>query len=294
MLPPVALYRRLEGDYVRSGRMILQIADEFFDLTETLWKGEDPMFISALSSRGFFKPERFETWMEENPAPPARPIAPDDVLLPPMLPMEVGKILALGKNFQAHAEEFSEEVPSEPLYFNKLPETLTGHNQRISPPAGYEGRLDHEVELAVIIGRPADSVSVDSALEYVSGYTVANDLTLRSTQGLDREKRWPWFRSKNFRGACPLGPCFVPEASLNIEDLRVTARVNGELRQHANTKDLVVSVPEAIASVSKHMALNPGDLILMGTPAGVGPLKHGDMVECEIQGIGLLRSLVVR
>lgn len=294
MLPPIALYRRLEGDYVRSGRMVLQVGANCYDLTEILWKGEDPMFISALAARGFFTPDRFEVWMEENPAPRARPIAPDDVLLPPMLPTEVGKILAFGKNFRAHAEEFSEEVPEEPLFFNKLAETLTGHNRLVKPPVGYEGRLDHEVELAVIIGRHADRIDPSSALEYVAGYSVANDLTLRTTQGSDREKRWPWFRSKNFNGACPLGPCFVPEASLNTDALSITARVNGEVRQDANTRDFLVSIPEAIAATSAHIPLHPGDILLMGTPAGVGPLADGDVVECEIQGIGTLRSRVGR
>ncbi len=294
MSPHTALYRRLEGDYVRSGRMVLQHGEAYYDLTEILWKGEDPMFISALAARGFFQSERFETWMEENPAPETRPIQPDDVLLPPMLPIEVGKIVALGKNFRAHAEEFSEEIPTEPLFFNKLPETLCGHNQTVSPPKGYTGRLDHEVELAVIVGRHADTISKESALEYIAGYSVANDLTLRSTQGLDREKGWPWFRAKNFKGACPLGPCFVPEASLNIENLTLTARVNGELRQEASMKDLLVSVPEALEAISAHMPLHPGDIILMGTPAGVGPLANGDVVECEVQGIGLLRTEIAR
>jgi 2-keto-4-pentenoate hydratase/2-oxohepta-3-ene-1,7-dioic acid hydratase in catechol pathway len=206
----------------------------------------------------------------------------------------VGKILALGKNFAAHAVEFGEEPPSEPLFFNKLPETICGHNAIISPPRGYEGRLDHEVELAVIMGRHAFEVDEDEALEFVGGYTIANDLTLRSLQRGDRDQRQPWFRSKNFRGSCPLGPMFAPASRINPGSLQITAGVNGKTRQRANTADMLLSVPAAIAYLSRHLPLAPGDILLMGTPAGVGGLEDGDVVTCAIEGLGELTTHIRR
>ncbi len=290
----IRLYRRQEGDLVRSGRMIMQVDEVYYDLTEVLWKSGGPILLSTLSARGFFTAQSFPAWLESTAPPEAAPITDTCMLLPPLLPAEVGKILALGKNFPAHAEEFLEEVPDEPLFFNKLPEGMRGHNQEISPPHDYEGRFDHEVELAVVVGQRASKVDLNESFEHIAGYSVANDLTLRSRQRKDREKRHPWFQSKNFDGACPMGPCFVPEAVLNSGNLSISARVNGELRQEANTCDMAVSVAEAISYLSHHMTLNPGDIILMGTPAGVGALQDGDEVECAIQGIGKLRNVVRR
>ena len=290
----IRLYRRLEGDLLRSGRIVLQVDETYYDLTETLWKSGGPVLLSALCTRGFFESQRFSTWLEQTAPPETHPVTEEDVLLPPFLPVEVGKILALGKNFAAHAEEFSEPVPEEPLFFNKLPETLCGHNQEVHPPAGYEERFDHEVELAVIISTHAKNVSVEESYEHIAGYSVANDLTLRSWQGKDRKQQLPWFRSKNFESACPMGPCFVPEAVLNPAELNITASVNGELRQDANTRDLLISIPQALSYLSHHIPLHPGDVILMGTPAGVGALQDGDEVVCEIEQIGKLRSLVRR
>ena len=293
-MDPIRLYRRPHPDLRRSGRIIIQIGDRWFDFTEYLWHQELPLFVTALCRRGWFEADRVEAWLESVSLPEAKPIDPEEGLLPPLLAAEVGKILALGKNFRAHAAEFSEEVPAEPLYFNKLPETLRGHLDIVSPPPGYEGRLDHEAELAVVIGQEARNVELDSAMACVAGYTVANDLTLRGYQAADREKKYPWFRAKNFDGACPLGPCFVPANQLGISDLKVSATVNGELRQEASTAELVVSVPAAISYLSRHLTLHPGDLILMGTPAGVGPLNDGDQVTCAVEGIGELTTRVER
>lgn len=294
MLPPLHVYRRQEGDFLRSGRIVLQIEDDFYDLTEALWRAEEPVMLSSLCSRGFFEYSRITSWLDHKLPAETRPISEDDILLPPFLPLEVGKILALGKNFQAHAEEFSEQMPEEPLFFNKLPETLCGHNQDVSTPGGYDARLDHEVELAVMIRRPAKDIPREKAFDYISGYSIANDLTLRTWQGADRKKKYPWFRSKNFDRACPLGPCFVPEAMLDPSKLKISASVNGELRQEASTADMAVSIPAAIEYLSHHITLNAGDIILMGTPAGVGPLEDGDEVMCEIEGIGQLRNRVRR
>lgn len=212
----------------------------------------------------------------------------------PLRRSEVGKILALGKNFRAHAAEFDEPVPAEPLFFNKLPETVVHHGAEVTVPAWYTGRVDHEAELAAVVGLAGRDIALEDAMEHVAGYTVANDLTARSLQGADREQRHPWFRAKNLDGFCPLGPCFVPRDFLSVDDLRVTCRVNGELRQDASTADWVVDLPHALAWLSRHLTLHPGDVVLMGTPAGVGPLDDGDEVVCAVEGIGELATRIRR
>lgn len=219
--------------------------------------------------------------------------APADVDTP--LPRRsVGKILALGKNFRAHAEEFGENVPSEAIFFAKAPSTLVPHRALVTVPEWVEDRVDHEAEVAVVIGIEGYAIAREDALDHVAGYTIANDLTARTMQGADRKERYPWFRCKNLEGFCPMGPCFVPRDFLDIADLQVQARVGGDLRQDASTRLLVVDVPGAVAWVSKHLALQPGDVILMGTPAGVGPLEDGDEVVCSVTGIGELATRMQR
>ncbi len=217
----------------------------------------------------------------------------------PWRPAPTGKVLALGKNFRAHAEEFGEQTPEEPLFFAKLPETLVPHGARVRVPAWYDGRVDHEAELAVVIGREGRALAPEKALAHVAGYCVANDLTARSLQGRDRKLGHPWLRSKNLEDFAPIGPCFVPRAALALEALELGARVihadgSVEERQRANTRELVVGVPEALAWLSRHLPLRAGDLVLMGTPAGVGPLVHGDRVECWVEGIGTLVTHIER
>ncbi len=212
----------------------------------------------------------------------------------PVDPARVGKVLALGKNFRAHAAEFGEEVPAEPLFFGKLPETLVPSGATVEVPAWCAGRVDHEAELALVIGLGGRDIAPADAFEHVAGYTVANDLTARDLQRADRDRGFPWLRGKNLDGFLPLGPCFVPRDFLDVSDLRVSAHVNGELRQDATTRDWVVPVPEALAWLSKHLTLRPGDVVLMGTPAGVGPLLDRDEVRCEVTGIGTLATTIHR
>jgi len=225
--------------------------------------------------------------------------APTEVLVP-IDPTAVGKILCLGKNFRAHAEEFGEEVPDEPLFFAKLPETLVPHGATVRVPHWYDRRVDHEAELALVIGRAGADIPPERAFEHVAGYTVADDLTARSLQGEDRKRGHPWLRAKNLDGFCPLGPCLVPRDLLDLADLRVTARVRKrgsgrwETRQDASTRDWIVDVPRALAWLSKHLTLRPGDVVLMGTPAGVGPLEDGDEVVCAVSGIGELATTISR
>jgi 2-keto-4-pentenoate hydratase/2-oxohepta-3-ene-1,7-dioic acid hydratase in catechol pathway len=276
-------------------RLVLSRGKRHVDLSAHL--GPRAPDFQAMLGEGLLEEGRLLALLERGDLPPAE--APAEVLTP-LPPREVGKILALGKNFRAHAEEFGEPVPEEPLFFNKLPETLVPHGAAVRVPAWYTGRVDHEAELAVVIGREGRDLAPEQALAYVAGYTVANDLTARTLQGEDRARKHPWLRSKNMDGFCPLGPCLVPRDFLDLSDLRVRARVRRpgggapELRQDASTADLIVDVPRAVAWLSRHLTLRPGDLVLMGTPAGVGPLADGDEVICSVEGIGELATRIER
>jgi 2-keto-4-pentenoate hydratase/2-oxohepta-3-ene-1,7-dioic acid hydratase in catechol pathway len=276
-------------------KLVLQDDSRFLDLSQHL--GEAAADLVGLLAADFFSAARLDpllaegTWTEvEAPA----------AVLTPIDPRQVGKVLALGKNFRAHAQEFGEEPPEQPLFFNKLPETLVPHGAQVAVPSWYAERFDHEAELALVIGRPGRDIAPERAFEHVAGYTVANDLTARTLQGRDRKLQHPWFRAKNMPGSCPLGPCLVPRDHLDVSDLRVTCRVrkagaaDWEQRQDARTADWITDVPSALAWLSRHMPLNSGDLILMGTPAGVGPLADGDEVECAIEGIGALSTRIAR
>ncbi len=284
----------------RGKRLVLQQGGAFWDLGAFLERRGQPTHLVDLFETGWLDGSSLEPLLPSNQPEPWQPLDPEEeaaLLRAPALPIRpraVGKILALGKNFRAHAEEFGEKVPSDPLYFNKLPETLVPSASTVSPPPGYTDRLDHEVELAVVIGLGGREIAAEDALDHVAGYTLANDLTLRTLQGRDRREGRPWLRSKNFDGACPLGPCFVPRDFFDPSRVHLTCHVNGELRQDASTEDWVVDLPRAIAHLSAHMSLYPGDIILTGTPAGVGPLVDGDRVVCAAPGIGELVTLIQR
>ena len=293
---PLRIYR-LAGD---KGRLVLDDGSGLFDLTAFLERSGRPTDLIDLCEDGWFDADALEPRL---PRAGGENWEPAEVDLVDGVPAELGlpvprvdvrKILALGKNYHAHAAEFGEKVPDEPLFFTKLPETLVPHRATVQVPAWYTQRVDHEAELVVVVGLGGRDIPLEDAHEHVAGYTVANDLTARSLQGADRDKRYPWFRAKNMDGFCPLGPCFVPRDFLDIADLRVTAHVGAELRQDASTAALVVDVPHAISYLSRHLTLHPGDLILMGTPEGVGPLVDGDQVRCAVEGIGTLTTTLSR
>ena len=218
-------------------------------------------------------------------ARPGRPIAPLDQvkLLPPVVP---SKVLAIGRNYAAHAAEFDTPPPEEPLLFLKPPSAIVGPDVPIVMPA-LSQRVDYEAELAVVIGRRCRKVSPETASACVLGYTCANDVTARDLQRRDVQ----WTRGKGFDTFCPLGPWIVTD--LDPADVEVVGRVNGEVRQRGRTSDLLFSIPQLIAYASAVMTLEPGDVLLTGTPAGVGPLQPGDIVEVEVWGIGVLRNPVV-
>jgi 2-keto-4-pentenoate hydratase/2-oxohepta-3-ene-1,7-dioic acid hydratase in catechol pathway len=216
---------------------------------------------------------------------PGRPIAPLEQveLLPPCLP---SKILAVGLNYADHAAEAGKAPPPEPLLFLKPPSAVIGPEAPIVLPS-LSRRVDYEAELALVVGRRCRNVRPEEASAYILGYTCANDVTARDLQRRDGQ----WTRSKGFDTFGPLGPWIVTD--LDPSDVEVTARVNGVVRQRASTRSLIFAVPQLLAFASAVMTLQPGDVLLTGTPAGVGPLQAGDVVEVAVAGIGVLRNPVV-
>ncbi|MBC7262037.1 MAG: fumarylacetoacetate hydrolase family protein [Chloroflexi bacterium] len=202
------------------------------------------------------------------------------------------KILALGRNYRAHAEEGGYAVPDEPIFFAKASSSIIGTGADIVYPDGVQ-RLDPEVELAVVIGRKAKAIPEEHAMEYVAGYTILNDVTARDMQRNDIQKGKPWLRSKSFDTFCPIGPYIVlTDEITDPHNLELTLRVNGETRQRSNTAMCLFKIPQLIAYISKHMTLEPGDVIATGTPEGIAPIYRGDLVECTIAGIGSLVNRV--
>jgi 2-keto-4-pentenoate hydratase/2-oxohepta-3-ene-1,7-dioic acid hydratase in catechol pathway len=204
-------------------------------------------------------------------------------LLAPTIP---SKIVCIGKNFADHAAEIGEEVTAEPLIFFKPSSSIIGHGDAIViPPQSKQVEL--EAELCLVIGKLAKNVSVDKALEYLWGVTIANDVTARDLQFGDGQ----WARSKGFDTFCPLGPWveteFLPDGQV------IESRINGEVRQNVAISEMVHNIPSIISYVSKNMSLLPGDIILTGSPAGISVINSGDMIECEIEGIGILSNPVV-
>ena len=188
----------------------------------------------------------------------------------------------------SHIEEMREEVPSEPIFFLKPPSALTGHNSKIILPVESE-RVDHEIELAVIIGKRCKNVDPREAWNTIFGYTILLDITARDLQ----RKDVTWFRAKGFDTFCPLGPWIVTRDEIDEpHNLNIELKVNGEVRQQGNTKDMIFKINELISFASKVCTLEPGDILATGTPQGVAPLKHGDIIEGYIEKIGLLKLAV--
>ena len=202
------------------------------------------------------------------------------------------KIICLGRNYKKHAEELDNEVPQQPIIFAKMPSALLSHQGTILMPRGI-GRVDHEIELALVIGKFGKNIAAKYAMDFVAGYTILNDITARKMQKNDTENKLPWMRSKSFDTFCPLGPFLIPQDSLNDpHNLNISLKVNGELRQQSNTSKMIFKIPNIIQFVSQHMTLNAGDIIATGTPEGISELKAGDVVRGEIEGIGVLENTV--
>ncbi|WP_258085068.1 fumarylacetoacetate hydrolase family protein [Thermococcus thermotolerans] len=202
------------------------------------------------------------------------------------------KIICLGRNYAEHAKELGHEVPKEPVIFLKPPSSLIGPKQAIILPRKSK-HVDHEVELAVIIGKRGKRIPRERAMDYVLGYTILMDITARDLQWEAKRRGLPWTVSKGFDTFAPVGPRVVDKRELDVSDLELGLKVNGELRQLARTSEMIFKIPEIIEYVSGIMTLEPGDIIATGTPAGVGPLRHGDKVEAWIEGIGKLEEDVL-
>ncbi len=216
------------------------------------------------------------------------------------------KIIAVGLNYRAHVAEsesvkvqgFTEDVPPEPVLFNKTPNVLIGPGQCIPLPAaaeesfGKNARTDLEGELVVLIGRRGKNIPESEALEYVRGYTCGNDVSQRNIQNADKSG---WFRGKSFDGFGPVGPALLPAGGeVDPQNFNIQTRLNGKVVQNSNTGAMIFPVARLIAYISRQFTLEEGDLIFTGTPAGVSPLAPGDVVEVEIEGIGVLKNTVSR
>ncbi|WP_423745218.1 fumarylacetoacetate hydrolase family protein (plasmid) [Haladaptatus sp. SPP-AMP-3] len=206
--------------------------------------------------------------------------APEEVEL--LAPTEPTKIVCVGLNYADHAAERNKDVPTRPLLFLKPPNTVASHGDTITLPAGKE-RIDHEAELGVVIGEQCRNVAEEDAMDVVDGFTCVNDISNRDDQDLEQN----WVRGKAFDNSCPLGPVVASPEDVP-EDARVQLRVNGEVRQESSRDQFIFSVPELVAEITTYLTLEPGDVIITGTPSGVAPLEDGDTVEVEIEGIGTL------
>jgi 2-keto-4-pentenoate hydratase/2-oxohepta-3-ene-1,7-dioic acid hydratase in catechol pathway len=223
--------------------------------------------------------------------------APTDATPLPAEPLLApGKILGVGFNYQDHAQEAGGSPPTHPVFFSQLPATVSAHGLPIRVDPDLTAFADAEAELAVIVGRPMRAVPVDRALDHVLGYTAANDVSARDLQSADEQ----WFRAKNLETFCPLGPWIVSAEEVgDPQALAIRGRLNGETVQDASTAQMRFSVAELLSFCSRYIPLEPGDVLLTGTPAGVGmsrqpprPLRDGDVYEVEVERVGVLRNAV--
>jgi 2-keto-4-pentenoate hydratase/2-oxohepta-3-ene-1,7-dioic acid hydratase in catechol pathway len=223
-----------------------------------------------------------------------------DVSLLPPIQRPPRNIFCVGKNYRRHAEEFAgsgfdtgsiDAVPTHPVIFTKLPQSVVGDHDSIFYPDGVTQALDYEAELAVVIGRGGRGIRRAEAMSHVFGYTIVNDVTARDWQ----QRHTQWFLGKSFDTFCPMGPVLVTADEVDPSALGIRCWVNSDLRQDANTRDMIFDIPTLIETISAGITLQPGDIIATGTPEGVGAgldpprfLQRGDMVAIEIEGIGRL------
>jgi 2-keto-4-pentenoate hydratase/2-oxohepta-3-ene-1,7-dioic acid hydratase in catechol pathway len=205
-------------------------------------------------------------------------------LLAPVIPT---KVVCVGKNYADHAAEMGSDVPERPILFLKPPTSVVGPLRAVRYPRD-SNEVHHEAELAVVIGKVTKDVDIEDVGPHILGYTAANDVTARDLQRLDGQ----WTRAKGFDTFCPLGPAIDTDLDPQ-ESLSIVCRVNGEVRQSGITSDMVFGVGELVSYISRVMTLLPGDVVLTGTPEGVGPVEPGDRMEVEIEGIGTLINPVV-
>ena len=206
-------------------------------------------------------------------------------------PIAVGKIVCIGRNYVDHINELDNIRPDSPMFFIKPATSLAPLEKPIRIPE-YSEKARHELELAVILDKPLVRCREDEVYGAVGGYAVALDVTLQDVQERCKERGHPWEIAKAFDGACPISD-FVPASAVaDPQNLTMTMRVNGVLRHDGNTRLMIWSIPAVVAAASRYFTLDPGDIILTGTPAGVGPLEEGDVLDMEIQDIGVFKSSV--
>ncbi|MBN1479281.1 fumarylacetoacetate hydrolase family protein [candidate division KSB1 bacterium] len=202
------------------------------------------------------------------------------------------KILCMARNYRKHAEEFDHDVPTKPIFFAKLPSALLPHEGTIQLPSDI-GRVDHEVELAVVIGKTASRLRPDEAMDVIAGYTIANDISARTMQKEASSKGEPWTLCKSLNTFLPIGPYLIPSDAVDDPHaLAIELTVNDETKQKSNTKYMIFNIPDILSHMSHYITLVPGDIICTGTPEGVGPIKAGDLIQAKIEGLGVLRNYV--
>jgi len=206
-------------------------------------------------------------------------------LLPPTSP---SKIICVGLNYIDHAKELKMALPDHPIIFLKPPSSIIGGGGNIVFPPNSQV-LDYEAELAVVIGKRCKNVLAKNAKDVILGFTCFNDVTARDLQKIDNQ----WTRAKSFDTFAPIGPYIVESSKINLGDAFIISRVNGKIKQDSNINNMIFDVPFLIEFISNIMTLEEGDIIATGTPAGIGPLQIGDIVEIEIQGIGILKNHVI-
>ena len=202
-----------------------------------------------------------------------------------LAPVEPTKLICIGMNYRAHAAEIAQDVPDEPLMFFKPLSSIIGPDEAIVLP-WQSDQVELEAELAIVIGKKAKDISKAEAKDHIFGFTIANDVTARDLQFSDLQ----WARSKGFDTFCPIGPWI--ETEFDASGKMIESRINRETRQRASTRDMTFDIETIVSFVSQNVTLNPGDVILTGSPAGISRISKGDHVECEIEGIGILHNPV--
>lgn len=225
---------------------------------------------------------RTGTWENDRIQAGDRTYSPEDVTV--LAPCTPSKIVCIGLNYHDHIDETGKDLPDRPMLFLKPPNTVAAHGDTITlSPSSHQ--FDHEAELGAVIGQQCRNVSSDEAMQYIRGFTCVNDLSNRD----DQLREQNWVRGKAFDSAAPLGPV-VASPERVPDDASIVCRVNGEERQHSSRDNLIFPVPKLIEEISRHLTLEPGDVIATGTPSGVSALEEGDVVEIDIEGVGVLRN----